>query len=196
MSPDTSPVDSPMGARCARHEDLPAIAICGRCGSYACFDCRRLGYDSGIYCVGCAPTHQLAERGARFSANLIDQIVVYAPLLVLGILGGMFGDEESASVGLILLGILGTLGALVLQCVRVHQSGQSIGKRMMRIKVVRMDGSRADTARIIVLRNVIPTLVGSFCSVLSIVDPMFIFGNERRCLHDLMADTIVVNVDD
>ncbi|RJS20751.1 RDD family protein [Corallococcus sp. H22C18031201] len=196
MSLDPLNDASPEGARCALHEDVLAIAICSRCGSYACAECKRPGYDASIYCVGCAPTHQLAERGTRFAANLIDQIVVYAPILVLGILGGMFEDEDSAAVPLILLGILGTLGALVFQCVRVHQSGQSIGKRMMRIKVVRLDGSRADTARIIVLRNVIPTLVGSFCSVLSIVDPMFIFGNDRRCLHDLMADTIVVNVDE
>jgi hypothetical protein len=29
--------------------------------------------------------------------------------------------------------------------------------------------------------------------IFAIADPLFIFGEERRCVHDLMADTIVVN---
>jgi uncharacterized RDD family membrane protein YckC len=30
--------------------------------------------------------------------------------------------------------------------------------------------------------------------LITLVDLLLIFGKERRCLHDLMADTIVVDV--
>jgi uncharacterized RDD family membrane protein YckC len=77
----------------------------------------------------------------------------------------------------------------------VHKYGQTIGKRWVGIKVVRKDGSRAGLGRIFWLRNVVNTLftlipfVGRFYAL---VDALFIFGGEKQCLHDKIADTIVV----
>jgi hypothetical protein len=42
----------------------------------------------------------------------------------------------------------------------------------------------------------VPTLIGMIPYVgwiFSLADPLFIFGESRRCLHDMLADTIVVN---
>jgi hypothetical protein len=74
--------------------------------------------------------------------------------------------------------------------------GQSIGKRLVGIKIVRTDGSRASFARIFLLRNLVSTLPGllPYFGLLYILllDPLFIFQDSRRCLHDMIADTIVV----
>jgi uncharacterized RDD family membrane protein YckC len=60
---------------------------------------------------------------------------------------------------------------------------------------VRTDGSRVSFARIFWLRNVLNTcfsfipLVGG---LYGLIDALFIFGSAKRCVHDYIADTIVV----
>jgi uncharacterized RDD family membrane protein YckC len=98
---------------------------------------------------------------------------------------------------LIFLGFLLMLGVFVVNCVMVHQSGQTIGKRMLEIAMVRTDGSPITLLRYIFLRVVPVVLLGMIPLVgrfVGLIDPLLIFGKERRCLHDLIADTIVVDV--
>jgi uncharacterized RDD family membrane protein YckC len=107
---------------------------------------------------------------------------------------------------------------IVVTIILVARNGQTIGKRAVGIKVVRTDGSKASLGRIFWLRNVVNALVGVVVSVVlstavgaaagfsavgmsaatlmsnlySILDPALIFGATRQCLHDRIADTIVV----
>jgi uncharacterized RDD family membrane protein YckC len=67
------------------------------------------------------------------------------------------------------------------------------------IKVARKDGSRASLGRIFWLRNVVNTLVGMVLLIVpfvgglySLIDALMIFGEQRRCCHDYIADTIVI----
>jgi len=95
-------------------------------------------------------------------------------------------------------GLAACAGLLVLAGITlylVHRNGQTIGKRMVGIKVVRKDGSRATLGRIFWVRNVpfwvlsqIPIIGGIF----SLVDSLLIFRASRQCLHDQLAGTIVV----
>jgi uncharacterized RDD family membrane protein YckC len=57
--------------------------------------------------------------------------------------------------------------------------------------VVRTDGTPVSLGRIFLLRNVVNGLLG-FIPLYSLVDVLFIFGERRQCLHDRLADTIVV----
>ena len=70
-------------------------------------------------------------------------------------------------------------------------NGQSIGKKLLGIKVVRTDGSPASLGRLIWLRNVVNGLIG-IIPLYGIIDALFIFGESRQCLHDKIADTIVI----
>ena len=77
----------------------------------------------------------------------------------------------------------------------VRENGQTIAKKILGIKVVRTDGSAASIGRIFWLRNVVNSLLAAIPLIgflYSIVEVLFIFGDSRQCLHDKLADTIVV----
>jgi uncharacterized RDD family membrane protein YckC len=191
-----------LGARCAQHVDRPATTICGRCGSYACALCRIEARDGHEYCERCASkvSHELAEPGTRLLAHLVDGIANGAPfigMMILGILVSAGSDDKETSFFLTAMG-LGLLGSLAVLGYQLHLCstlGQTLGKRMMGIKVLRTDGSPVDLVRLILLRNVVPWFINSACGLFFLVDGLFIFTDERRCLHDQIADTIVVKVD-
>ena len=139
-----------------------------------------------------------ASRGIRFGAAILDAFLImcaiYVPIILVGIFG--YGDVGSDSaVWAILMGWLFILISLTIYLgitlYFVARDGQTLAKKWLGIKVVRGDGSKASFGRILVLRNLISWLLG-LTGVYPLVDAMFIFGDQRQCLHDKMADTIVV----
>jgi uncharacterized RDD family membrane protein YckC len=194
----------PQGARCAEHVERPASVICTRCGSYACNLCRNEGPDGLEYCGNCIPSVSavLAEPGTRLVAHIVDNLVTMLPFLVLAIAGIISADTVKGDQGAVLmaslmgLGFLGTLAVTGYQIYLIVRTSQTIGKRMMGIKMVRTDGSPADFVRLVLLRSVVPYSINFFCGIFSLVDALFIFGADRRTLHDQIADTKVVKVDE
>ena len=148
-----------------------------------------------------------ADRGTRLGAALLDAIVfmaiVYAPLIVAAIAipallqsGAIEGEEGETLAGTLVAVTLGAtlIGLIVYLWLNLKQmaaTGQSLGKKWLGIKVVRSDGSPCSLSRLIWLRNVVNWLV-SIIPFYGIVDVLWIFGEERQCLHDKIADTIVV----
>jgi uncharacterized RDD family membrane protein YckC len=106
------------------------------------------------------------------------------------------GNWEGAfsPVGAILCGI-GALVYIAITAYLVYKNGQTMGKKIVGIKVVRSDRSRASVARIFWLRNFVNGLPGAIPYVgnlYQLVDALFIFGESRQCIHDKIADTVVV----
>lgn len=143
-----------------------------------------------------------AGRGKRLGAALLDGLisliwlapVVWAGYMAMDVRRGL--KPAGPMVALMLLGLALMVTIVVVNCLMLHRSGQTIGKRALDMAVVRTDGSRIGLARYIFLR-VVPLTVLSmipFLKLVNLVDPLLIFGKERRCLHDLIADTIVVDV--
>jgi uncharacterized RDD family membrane protein YckC len=84
---------------------------------------------------------------------------------------------------------------IAITTVLVYRNGQTIGKKLLGIKVARTDGSRASLARIFWLRyllNTVISLVPMIGGLYGLVDALMIFGESRRCCHDHIADTIVI----
>jgi uncharacterized RDD family membrane protein YckC len=133
----------------------------------------------------------LAERGARLAAAILDSIIfagmVYLPLMF-AVTGGDEAGVAMMGVVLTLIGF-GVWAWLTIGYMKLN--GQSIAKKMLTIKVVRSDGSPASLGRLIWLRNVVNWLI-SIIPLYGIIDSLFIFGESRQCLHDKIADTIVV----
>jgi len=142
---------------------------------------------------------QLADRGTRLGAAMLDGLIfglmVYLPFVLaftLGMSGSRAGQFSSTAswMGLILGGI-GFIAWMYFTVKFLGENGQSIGKRACKIKMLRTDGSEVSISRVIIGRNIINTLLG-IIPLYGIIDALFIFGNARRCVHDYIADTIVI----
>lgn len=162
-----------------------------------------------------------ATRGSRFLAFLVD----CSPGLVIGVVGGIIAAlmlpglfagkfDQAAAGGMMAFGLfclvvfVALIGWLVWNIVLLYKYGQTVGKKAMGIRVVRMDGSRVSFPRFVFLRwlamAVLGGIVGAIFGALHVrfignlaglVDCLFIFGAAHRCLHDYIADTQVVTAE-
>ncbi len=151
----------------------------------------------------------LASRLARLGAVLLDSMIVVIPAILAAIALPAYSDYVARAQGQAagssmpgwfapVMGVLAVafIAFAILQLVLLYRHGQTVGKKIVGIKIVRPDGSRASFPRLLGLRYVVPGVIGAipFLGVLfSLIDPLFIFAEDRRCLHDKFADTIVVN---
>ncbi|MHB1082283.1 MAG: RDD family protein [Prosthecobacter sp.] len=90
--------------------------------------------------------------------------------------------------------------ALIVNVVLLTLRGQTIGKLCLGIQVVRYpEGTRAGFIKALLMRSVLFTILvftsfvyfGAVGLVLLMADSLMIFRKDRRCLHDLVADTQV-----
>ncbi|MGB3838577.1 MAG: RDD family protein [Rhodanobacter sp.] len=143
-----------------------------------------------------------ASRGKRLAAALLDGVinlvwalpVLWGAMMAVGVGEGI--KPAAPMIGVLLLGFALLVAIFVVNCVMLHRSGQTIGKRMLDIAIVRTDGSRMGLLRYLFIRVLPVALLGVIPYIgrlATLIDPLLIFGNERRCLHDLIADTIVVD---
>jgi uncharacterized RDD family membrane protein YckC len=138
---------------------------------------------------------ELAGRGIRLGAALLDSLIgvllIYLPLAM----GGLFSNWGSGTPSISpIAGLLALIGFVVwiwFTILYVARNGQTIAKKWLGIKVVRSDGSKASLGRIFWLRNVVNGLVG-IIPFYFLIDHLVIFSDSRQCVHDKIADTIVV----
>ena len=161
-----------------------------------------------------------ATRGSRLLAVIVDMSPVLvvaviagilAAVMIPGLMAGNFTPQGAAmpvfGAMMLVFGLVG-LGWLIWNIVLLYRYGQTVGKKAMGIRVVRMDGSRVSFPRFVFLRwlgmAVIGGIVGGICGALhiryvgncvSLVDCLLIFGPASRCLHDYVADTQVVTAE-
>ena len=141
---------------------------------------------------------ELAGRLVRLLAAILDGIIVsvmvYVPALVVMAATGGF-DQATADFDTFALPLavaaIGFIAWAWITLLLVARYGQTMAKRLLEIRVVRSDGSQASLGRIFWLRNIVNGLLG-IIPLYSLIDPLLIFGERRQCIHDLIADTIVV----
>ena len=88
-----------------------------------------------------------------------------------------------------------SLAWAVLICVLLTRDGQSVGMKLMGICIVdTRTGKNGGFITNVVMRGLIGGILLNVIPFYVLVDPLFIFRKDRRCLHDLVAGTWVVNV--
>jgi uncharacterized RDD family membrane protein YckC len=165
---------------------------------------------SAVADVADEETSQLASRFVRLVAVTVDGLlgfIAFTPAYVTSFRQIAQHAQQlrgnplaiwmamANSGGWFYLGVAGALIVLIVDLILLARNGQTIGKKLLGIKVVRVDGSPVTLFRVFFLRYVVNTLITMIPllgSIYALADSLMIFGEKRRMIHDRIADTIVI----
>ncbi len=140
---------------------------------------------------------KLADRWTRLTASIIDSIIELGfagpAMLALGLWS--YEGAQPPIGRLALYAVFGFLYFVAVHGYLLHKNGQTVGKNLFGIRIARPGGGVPGLGRLLLLRYLPIAVVALIPTVsfLGLVDVLFIFRSDRRCLHDLIAGTIVVN---
>lgn len=135
-----------------------------------------------------------AGAGRRFVAVFIDGLIILAVYMILGmVLGtGGLGGANSSNLMLAALSNVVSLAIQIGYFVFYQASaGQTLGKKVMGVKVVDMQG-KTPGAMTFFVREIIGKLVSTI--ILFIGYLMILWDGRKQGLHDKIAGTVVVRV--
>lgn len=133
---------------------------------------------------------ELASRWRRLGATLIDAI-----LLILVVTLCVFTPLREQMGHPVVGAVLGVIAFLLLNSVLLVSSGQTVGKRLLGIRIATGAGTTPGFGHLLVFRYLPFWIVGAIPMVgplFSLVDSLFIFSDDQRCLHDRLAGTVVL----
>jgi len=191
---------------CPNHPDvIEGLRYCSRCGRAYCTDCL-VAIRGNTYCAPCKAEQlldltsgvdqsalELAGIGRRFAALLIDSLVLGLPTGIVFVLLAVVAVAGKSDFNPILFQpvvLLVVVVYVVYEALMLAARGQTLGKMAMKIRVVRPDGtplSKGQAWGRAFMRQILASCLSLFNYL-----PAF-FTKDRTCLHDLVANTRVVN---
>jgi uncharacterized RDD family membrane protein YckC len=133
--------------------------------------------------VRIAEAGALAGRGARLVAVILDT-AIFVVVVIIAVVLLFISPWLSLVIG---------AGFLIMETVMLAKDGQTLRKKALRIRIVKKDtGQNGGFVTNVLLRFVLNGILG-LIPFYSLVDILFIFGPDRRCLHDMIAGTKVVD---
>ena len=143
----------------------------------------------------------MASRGWRLAAVLIDGIVMTVlalPLLLYFDVWTLVREGRSpAPLVLVVLFVWQCVSFIGVNWWLLQHRGQTIGKWCADVAIVGLDGRRQPAWHVLTWRYMpiwIVSQIPLLGAVLAWIDALFIFGSQRRCLHDRLARTKVVDI--
>ncbi len=133
--------------------------------------------------------------GPRIVAAIIDVVILAVVFVILAVLFGDFGSSSSGN-GSSFNASLGTLGSLIFFVIVMgyyfvleSQTGQTIGKKVMNIRVTAVDGTL--TGQKVAIRTILRIIDGlPFLYLLGVIVAAASSKNQR--IGDMAAGTVVV----
>jgi uncharacterized RDD family membrane protein YckC len=135
----------------------------------------------------------------------LDSIILAIPFGIIFWVAHAFFDNsfwvpEPGLKGVISSLGMATLSSLVYLLINgklLERDGQSIGKRICRIKIIKPDGSIPALRDSFIKRNMVMAVIQGIPIIgrfLVLIDVLLIFRENRKCFHDDLAGTLVVKV--
>ena len=142
---------------------------------------------------------ELASRLYRCLGSISDglvQLLVIGPIIYFtgiwdALMQGSGDINLTTSIGLF---IAGELIFLALQGWLLFNRQQTIGKAILNMRIVGMEQDNVPAGKLYGLRYLVFHVLAQLPGVnlIMIVDPLLIFRSDRRCLHDHLAGTRVI----
>jgi len=129
---------------------------------------------------------------------LIDGLIQGAIYWILTIVAFSALDPRKGNIGVgVIVGqvVLGFGLFILIQGYLLHTEGQTVGKKLLGMRIVRANGERATLGRLLGLRYLVGwviVMIPFIGAIYALVDCLMIFRDSRKCVHDNIADTIVV----
>ncbi len=142
----------------------------------------------------------LAKRSSRLVAAIIDGMIGMIIAIPFWLVSGAW-DFVSSGVGLpfnyaLAAAAYGFVGFTLVHFYFLNKNGQTVGKMLLRIRIIGIN-DQLYGAPPLLLKRYLPITVVSLIPVvgqlLILIDTLFIFRKDRRCVHDLIAGTKVVS---
>jgi uncharacterized RDD family membrane protein YckC len=138
----------------------------------------------------------------RVTAAAVDFVIVPSVAMIIMLITGALENAEAWTGGFPWLRVflLGVVGYLIVNGVLLWRHGQTLGKRLAKIKIVDHESEQAPALwKLIVLRAPFfplmhVALIGFW--YLLVLDLLMGLRRDRRCMHDWVSGTKVVAADD
>ena len=150
-----------------------------------------------------AGDEELAGRGERLGAAIIDTIILMMVMGPLMYFGGYFSQAMEAAargqqvsiVAQLMWVVIGFAVFAAVQFVPLNATAQTWGKRLVGVRIANLDGSQPSVVQLLGKRYLPVQAISSIPFigfVFGLVNVLFIFRSDRRCVHDLIAGTRVI----
>lgn len=144
----------------------------------------------------------LASRSSRLLAVLIDAFITFLFFILMAFLTGISTSEfieDTFNVKFFMISILSILIFNVIIPTFVWK-GQTLGKRWIKIAVVKDTDEEVDLVTMLVrsvflfLGQVTLPIISYILNLIAFIDPLLIFRENKKTIHDLIAKTKVIDV--
>ncbi|MPV85302.1 RDD family protein [Ostreibacterium oceani] len=141
---------------------------------------------------------ELASRWARLGGAIIDSLLLGVISMAIFIPLGLISFDPNKPANLVatlFTFIISFILFVLLQGYFLKNEGKTIGKKLLGMKIVTMDGELPDFLPLIGKRYAVfwvASMIPFIGGLISLVNALFIFREDKRCLHDLLAGTQVV----
>lgn len=142
----------------------------------------------------------LASRGVRLGGAIIDGIISWVVMFPIMYYSGFWQSALAGQVDFgqqLMLAMVGLVLFLLLNGYLLSKRGQTIGKALVGTRIVSVEGEEIlPLLKVFGLRYLPMNVVAQVPYVgtlLAFINVLFIFRDDRRCIHDLIAGTKVVN---
>lgn len=146
--------------------------------------------------LGVLPPEARADWGQRVGATVVDGIIIAAAVIGIGLLSSLVAEEKQGPVALMLMLVVSVTYYAGLLARLGPRNGQTLGKQVFKIRVVRQDGRPIMWGRALVREIGGKMALGALLGPLWLVNYLWPLWDKRnQALHDKLVSTEVLRAE-